>query len=405
MTDDTEPLLQAPLPQTQRRSGRKVGLVALALGSLLLLGLYLTLTARQRQREAPRPPAKPSAYEVTGTPDASATLEMQKDYTKRLQWNPEPPPPPKPVQAALPPPPVERPPPMPMFPSVMQAAPLLPPLPPAPAPLPPVLPPVQPPQKAVEVVQAPTPKEKEPKKPTSWMTGALHLAKPPFEAKDAPKEKGERKEEKAGGSLIHQAKWERSADPARVLYRSQTIQGILLHEVNSDLPGQVRIMVTRPVQDKFGQGVTLIDQHTIMLGEQQGKTSYGVSRLDVSIVELEYPDGTLVDLTKAKLTDKSGAVGGAGKVNNHLGQLGIAAILSTVLNVGSRSIAGNQSGFAPTLEQETARDIGTSINRSGQSIVDRELKVAPTITIAAGTPVAVQLQQNLSFSKPPKIVR
>jgi type IV secretory pathway VirB10-like protein len=407
MTDDTEPLLQAPLPQTQRRSGRKVGLVALALGSLLLLGLYLTLTARQRQREAPRPTPKPNAYEVTSTPDASATLDMQKDYTKRALWNPEPPPPPKPSQGPVPPPPIERPPPVPMFPPVMQAAALLPPLPPAPTPLPAALPPAPPPaQKAVEVVQAPTPQAKDPKKPTSWMKGEVHLAKPPFEVKDS-KEKPNTpgKEEKGASALLREAAWIRPADPTRVLYRTQAIHGQLLRAVNSDVPGDIYVLVTRPVYDTLGQGRTLIPQHAELIGTQQGKTTYGTRRLDVSIVEIKFPDGTLVPLNKAKLTDKSGAVGGAGDVDNHYTQLGVAAVLSAVLNVGARSLAGNQGGFAPTLEQQTASDIGGSINRSGQSIVDRELKVPPTISLKAGETIAVQLSENISFAKPPKIVQ
>jgi len=112
-----------------------------------------------------------------------------------------------------------------------------------------------------------------------------------------------------------------------------------------------------------------------------------------------------VSLAKSKLTDKSGAVGGAGDVNNHYAKLGIAAVLSAVLNVGARSVAGNQTGFAPTIEQQTASDIGSSINRSGQSIVQRELQVSPTITIKAGTEVAVQLQENISFTQPPTPVK
>ncbi len=235
------------------------------------------------------------------------------------------------------------------------------------------------------------------------MKGELHLAKPPFEAKDKPTT--QEQAEKKTSTLIQQAQWAVPEDPSHVLYRSQTIHGLLMHEVNSDIPGQMRILVIRPVEDRFGQGVTLIPQHTIMLGEQQGKPVYGMNRLDVSIVELEYPDGTLVSLAKAKLTDKSGAVGGAGKVNNHYAKLGIAAVLSAVLNVGARSIAGNQTGFAPTVEQQTAGEIGSSINRSGQSIVQRELQVSPTITIAAGTEVAVQLQENLSFTQPPTLVK
>jgi type IV secretion system protein VirB10 len=180
---------------------------------------------------------------------------------------------------------------------------------------------------------------------------------------------------------------------------------VLLDELNSDVPGQVRVKVTRPGLDKFQRGVVLIPQHSILLGTQDGQPVYGQSRLPVTLDQIERPDGTLVRLTKAKLADQAGAQGVTGKVNHHLGRVILGAELSALLSIGTRAPFGNTTNFQPTLPQEFAQDVGSSLNRSGQQIVQRELTVPPTIIVPAGTPVSLSLGDNVSFSQPPTLTR
>ena len=410
MTKGTEPLLpRTPtLPQAQRLSGQKFGLVAAALFGALVVYLFVTLSNRQKVQETPKPAPKPSPYEVSGTAQPDIALRLQQSYAG---WNREPKPEPKPVEL----PPIPRAEPISTSPDVLTQQ-MLPPLPPLTTPLPAQLPPT--PQSST--TSQPTPAAsttgttaKEPPKPKRWLfakVDAQSMGKSPFPTVEKP-DKAEKPEgatqesDKASSGLVHAAQWVKPHDVTHVLYRSQTIHGVLLHEVDSDLPGQLRIMVTRAVQDKFGQGVTLVPQHTILLGEQQGKTAYGINRLDVAIVELEFPDGTLVNLAKAKLTDKSGAVGGAGHTNNHYGSLLLGTGISALLSIGARAPFGNTEGFQPSLSQDFGRDVAQGVNQSGQRVVGRELLRNPTITIKAGTEVAVQLQENLSFATAPRPVK
>jgi type IV secretion system protein VirB10 len=182
-----------------------------------------------------------------------------------------------------------------------------------------------------------------------------------------------------------------------VLYRSQAIAGLLLDALNSDIPGQVRIMVTRPVTDRLHQGHVLIPQHSLLLGTQAGTPAFGQTRLAVTIEELHFPDGTIVRL--------QGGLGVRGTVNNHYVKLGIDAVLSAALTIGTRGPFGNTTGFQPTLPQEYARDVGSNFSQVGQSIVDRSLNIPPTITLTAGTPVTIQLTENVSFQAPPTVVK
>lgn len=264
----------------------------------------------------------------------------------------------------------------------------------------PVTPPPQAAVPAPRPVQHPVPRQE----PKRWLFAALqgNVGAPPF---PAPKPDVKKAEDtgKAQG-LIPAATWALPRDPRQVLYRSQVIPGMLLHDVNSDIPGPVRIMVTQAVVDRFGQDHVLIPQYSYLLGTQDGHPTYGQSRLAVTIDQIELPDGAVVGLQKAKMGDRSGAQGVAGKVNNHWGTVGIAAVLSAVLSVGTRAPFGNVTGFQQTLPQEFGQDVGQSINRTGQQIVNRALIIPPTITLKAGTPVTIQLGEAVSFQQPPTSV-
>ena len=193
-------------------------------------------------------------------------------------------------------------------------------------------------------------------------------------------------------------------DPTKVLYRAQVIPGILLQALNSDIPGQVRIMITRPVTDRFHHGHVLIPQHSMLLGAQDGRPAFGQTRVAVTIEEIQFPQGEIVRL-QGQMADRSGALGSRGKVNNHYVKIGIGAVLSAVLNIGTRGVTGSPQNYQPTLGQEFTRDVGESVSRSGQSIVDKSLNIPPTLTLKAGTEVTIQLAENLSFAQPPVSVK
>lgn len=222
---------------------------------------------------------------------------------------------------------------------------------------------------------------------------------------DGPQDGQPSAQGKRGAHLFPQATWAIPEDPTKVLYRSQILNGILQHAINSDHPGLIRILLSEQVEDKFNQGVVLLPQYTILLGQQDGAVKYGQSRLAVSIDSAELPDGTVIAFNKARLADDQGAAGVAGAVNNHYVKLGISAVLTALLSVGSRAAGGTASGFQPSLGQDFSRDVTQSINQSGQQIVKRELDVAPTITIPHGTPVSIALSENVSFQTGPTRVR
>jgi type IV secretory pathway VirB10-like protein len=249
-------------------------------------------------------------------------------------------------------------------------------------------------------------------KPRRYMFATGTVAKSPFEstqegtlrgAPSGPNGQGGAADSQKG-SLIKDATWEKPADGTKVWYMSQRIHGITTEEVVSDIGGTMVIRVSRDLQDKFLQGPTLIPQHSLVVVQQTGQVQFGASRLDVSVKQVELPDGSILS-PKAKLGDAASAQGLTGDVNYHWGRVLAGAGLSAILSIGTRLPTGSTQGFVPTIGQETTRQLGSDISQTGKKIVERELNVAPTITIPIGTSVTLKPDENISFSHGPKIIK
>jgi type IV secretory pathway VirB10-like protein len=260
-----------------------------------------------------------------------------------------------------------------------------------------------PPPPARPAPVAPPPKKEEPAKPRRWLAGQREgqVLAPPFGVpKGPPPELVERlaKAER----IIEPATWAIPKDPLKTLYRSQVLTGQTLGAITSNIPGVIRILVTKDVTDKFGQGVVVVPAQTIVIAQQTGRPEYGDARLQIEVQQLELPTGEVAVLT-GTAGDASGNHGLTGKVNNHWGQVIGAAGLSAILSLGARLPLGDTTSYQSTMPQQLADQFGNAMNRAGQGVVQRSLQVKPTITIPAGVPVTVQLTQNLSFQTKPVV--
>jgi type IV secretory pathway VirB10-like protein len=222
----------------------------------------------------------------------------------------------------------------------------------------------------------------------------------------SPEQQQELATEQQGRDIIHRARWAIPESPLVTLYRSQTLAGRLLQSISSDIPGQVKIQITAPVLDRFGYDTTIIPKDSIVIASQEGKPTYGTSRLNIRLEQLEFPSGEVVQF-KAAIGSEDGANGLEGKTNNHYGKLILATGLSALLNIGIRTAAGTPGRGYQYQDpmQSAAQDVGQSVQRDAQSIVDRELHIPPTITVKAGEFCTINLQENIQFSKNPVVVR
>ena len=219
-----------------------------------------------------------------------------------------------------------------------------------------------------------------------------------------------RKPDKASGeigsTLIQPARWAMPEQPLFTIYRSQTLTAMLLQAVHSDMPGQVKMILTEPVLDKFGYDTVILPKDTIIIAVQIGRPSFGSTRLELKLEQLELPSGEVIEL-RANLGDTEGASGIRGKVNNHLAKVILATGLSALLNIGVKTAVGTPGSgeFFRTPIQDAAQDVGASVQRDASSLIDKTLRIPPTITIKAGTFCTVNLLENMQFNRPPHLAR
>ncbi|MEM7570448.1 MAG: TrbI/VirB10 family protein [Pseudomonadota bacterium] len=170
------------------------------------------------------------------------------------------------------------------------------------------------------------------------------------------------------------------------------IPASLITGLNSDLPGQVIAQVTEHVYDTATGTHLLIPQGTRLLGRYDSVIAFGQSRALVVWNRLILPDGSSMLLENLPGVDLAGYAGLKDKVDHHGWQLFKAAILSSVLSVGTE--IGRDRGEDQILQ--ALRDGGQqTLNQAGQEIVTRQLAVQPTVTIRPGWRLRVIVNQDL----------
>jgi type IV secretion system protein TrbI len=107
------------------------------------------------------------------------------------------------------------------------------------------------------------------------------------------------------------------------------------------------------------------------------------------------PNGRSIVLERQQGADTGGYSGLEDGVDNHLAELFKAALLSTVLSVGSELGAGADNGNNTAILQALRLGAANSLNQTGQQVVRRNLNIQPTLTIRPGFPVRVIVSRDL----------
>jgi type IV secretion system protein VirB10 len=175
------------------------------------------------------------------------------------------------------------------------------------------------------------------------------------------------------------------------------IPAALITGIRSDLPGQITAQVTENVYDSQSGRFLLVPQGTRLIGIYDSQVSFGQSRVLLVWTRLIMPNGRSIVLERQPGTDTAGYAGLEDEVDNHWGALFKAALLSTLLGVGSELGAGSDSstGNNGGLIQALRLGASDSLNQTGQKIVQRNLNIQPTLTIRPGFPVRVIVNRDL----------
>ncbi len=178
-----------------------------------------------------------------------------------------------------------------------------------------------------------------------------------------------------------------------VLQAGAVISAALITGLRSDLPGQVTAQVIEDTYDSPTGRILLIPQGARLVGQYDSQVAFGQSRALLVWNRLIMPNGRSIVLERQPGADPQGFAGLEDEVDNHWGMLFKAAVLSTLLSVGSE--AGTSGGNGNSLAQAIRQGASQSFNQTGAQVVGRSLNVQPTITIRPGFPVRVLVTHDL----------
>lgn len=176
-----------------------------------------------------------------------------------------------------------------------------------------------------------------------------------------------------------------------ILQAGAVIPAALITGIRSDLPGQITAQVTENVYDSPTGSLLLIPQGTRLIGAYDAGVTFGQRRVLLVWNRLIMPNGRSIVLERQPGADASGFAGLEDGVDYHWAELLQAAGLSTLLAVGAELATDEEDRLIRAL-RDGAQD---TINQAGQAIVQRQLQVAPTLTIRPGFPVRVIVTRDL----------
>jgi len=169
------------------------------------------------------------------------------------------------------------------------------------------------------------------------------------------------------------------------------IPAALITGIRSDLPGMITAQVTENVYDSVSGRHLLIPQGSRLIGEYDSQVSFGQNRVLLAWDRLILPDGRSLQLDRLPGADGSGRSGLTDGVDRHFGGLMAAALVSTLLSVGTQVGNADDDDLVRALRQGSSESIG----RTGQDLVRRQMSVQPTLTIRPGFQLRVIVTRDL----------
>jgi type IV secretion system protein TrbI len=182
------------------------------------------------------------------------------------------------------------------------------------------------------------------------------------------------------------------------------IPAVLEQSLNSDLPGDIKALVTSNVYDTATGQYVLIPQGSRLIGKYDSHIAYGQDGAQVAWNRIIFPDASSVYLGGMEGLDSHGNAGLRDKVDRHYKRLFGFAALSSVFDAAfDISQRQNQSVLTyPSPMQTACASAGREMSETGSTITRRNLNVQPTIKVPAGYKFTVRVNRDIVFEAPYK---
>lgn len=208
----------------------------------------------------------------------------------------------------------------------------------------------------------------------------------------------------ASGLADRSAKARRIERIDALIAEGTMIPGILETAIVSDLPGQVRAIVSQNVNSFDGRRI-LIPTGTRLIGEYQSEITRGQKRIFVIWTRLIRDDGVTVRLNSIG-ADSLGRSGLTGRVDNKYRERFGSAILLSIVGAGASYLTGygsgqafgSSSGDADDAEALARETIAQTFSDMANQALSENLRIPPTISVPQGERIFVYVRQDLDFA-------
>jgi type IV secretion system protein VirB10 len=180
------------------------------------------------------------------------------------------------------------------------------------------------------------------------------------------------------------------------------IPAVLEQSLNSDLPGELKALVTSNVYDTATGRYLLIPQGSRLVGRYDAHVTYGQDGVQVVWERIIYPDSSSVDLNGMVGLDSHGNAGLRDQVDHHYKRLLGFAALTSMFDAGfAISQPQGQSILAyPSASQLAAQGAARDMSEFGAEITRKNLNTQPTIKVPVGYKFTVRVNRDMLFDAP-----
>ena len=172
------------------------------------------------------------------------------------------------------------------------------------------------------------------------------------------------------------------------------ISGVLETAIRSDLPGQVRAIVSENIWS-FDQSEIMIPRGSRLIGQYRSGVVQGQTSVFVIWDRLIRPDGVSIQVASVG-TDQLGRSGLDGQLDTHFLQRFGSSILLTLID------GAVQAGVA-AIDNDDAAGIaingGNSFSRAAELALENSINIPPTIHVDQGKRIKVFVGRDLDFSE------
>ena len=180
------------------------------------------------------------------------------------------------------------------------------------------------------------------------------------------------------------------------------IPAVLEQSLNSDLPGDIKALITSNVFDTGTGRYLLIPQGARLVGKYDSRISYGQDGVQVAWDRIIFPDASSVDINGMVGLDSHGNSGLRYDVDHHYKRLfGFAALTSAFSAAFDLSQRTTQSALTyPSVGDTATASVGREMSQTGAAITRRNLNVQPTIKVPVGYKFTVRVNRDILFDAP-----